>query len=52
MKIDYVDLPFVCCGSIMTESQSEELWLTTAAYSLALAEESGIETILALCGGC
>ncbi|MHA1126017.1 MAG: heterodisulfide reductase-related iron-sulfur binding cluster [Candidatus Heimdallarchaeota archaeon] len=52
MNIDYVDLPFVCCGSIMTESQSEELWLTTAAYSLALAEESGIETILALCGGC
>jgi len=52
MKIDYVDLPFVCCGSIMTESQSEELWLLTAAYSLALAEDSGIETILALCGGC
>ena len=52
MEINIIDLPFVCCGSIMTESQSEELWLTTAAYSLALAEEFGIETILALCGGC
>jgi heterodisulfide reductase subunit B len=52
MNINYIDLPFVCCGSIMTESQSEELWLTTAAYNLALAEESGVDIILALCGGC
>ncbi len=50
--IEYIDLPFSCCGSVMTESQSEELWLTISAYNLALAEQSGVETIITLCGGC
>lgn len=52
LDIEYIDLPFSCCGSIMTESQSEELWLTIGAYNLALAEQSGVETIITLCGGC
>lgn len=52
LDIEYIDLPFSCCGSIMTESHSEELWLTIGAYNLALAEHSGVETIITLCGGC
>ena len=52
LEIDFCDLPFACCGSIMTESYSEELWLTIGAYNLALAEENGITTIISLCGGC
>ncbi|MCF2144240.1 MAG: hypothetical protein K9W42_11120 [Candidatus Heimdallarchaeota archaeon] len=52
LEISFVDLPFVCCGSIMTESQSELLWLVSAAHNLAIAEERGITTILSLCGGC
>jgi len=46
------DLPFACCGSVMTESQSEDLWLVSAAYNLAIAEEAGLTTIISLCGGC
>ncbi|NHJ87411.1 MAG: hypothetical protein FK734_18255 [Asgard group archaeon] len=52
MTISFIDLPFSCCGSTMTESKSEELWLVIAAYNLALAKENNIETIIALCGGC
>jgi heterodisulfide reductase subunit B len=52
LAIKTVDLPFACCGSIMTESYSEELWLTIAAYNLALAEQTGISTVISLCGGC
>ncbi|MHA1212265.1 MAG: heterodisulfide reductase-related iron-sulfur binding cluster [Candidatus Heimdallarchaeota archaeon] len=52
MEIAICDLPFACCGSIMTESQSDDLWLVSAAYNLALAEEHGITQIIALCGGC
>ena len=52
LAIDYIDLPFGCCGSVMTESYSEELWLTIGAYNLALAEEQGVDTIITLCGGC
>ncbi|MBN1328828.1 MAG: hypothetical protein JXA54_05085 [Candidatus Heimdallarchaeota archaeon] len=46
------DLPFACCGSIMTESQSSLLWLVSAAYNLALAEEAGHKILTTLCGGC
>ncbi|MHA1556114.1 MAG: heterodisulfide reductase-related iron-sulfur binding cluster [Candidatus Heimdallarchaeota archaeon] len=52
LGIEFLDLPFSCCGSIMTESQSEELWLTISAYNLALAEQYGVKTIITLCGGC
>lgn len=52
LEINYLDLPFTCCGSVMCESQSEELWLTIASYNLALAEQSGVKTIITLCGGC
>ena len=52
IDIDYCDLPFACCGSIITESQSEDLWLVSAAYNLSLAEMQGIRTIISLCGGC
>ena len=46
------DLPFICCGSIFTESFSQDLWLAFAAYNLALAEEKNYDTIITLCGGC
>lgn len=52
MEIDILDLPFSCCGSVMAESHSEDLWLTIAAYNLALAEEQNISTLITLCGGC
>ncbi|NHJ31597.1 MAG: hypothetical protein FK732_01925, partial [Asgard group archaeon] len=52
LNIKYRDLPFSCCGSIMTESQSEELWLVIMAYNLALAEKYGYTKIVTLCGGC
>ncbi len=52
LSINYCDLPFSCCGSVMTESHSEELWLISASYNLALAEENGIKKIITLCGGC
>ncbi|NHJ46492.1 MAG: hypothetical protein FK733_01770 [Asgard group archaeon] len=52
LSISYCDLPFSCCGSVMAESHSEDLWLVSAAYNLALAEENGIETIITICGGC
>ena len=52
LSVEFKDLPFSCCGSIMTESQSEELWLTIAAYNLALAEKYGVQKIVSLCGGC
>ncbi|MFW9922288.1 MAG: heterodisulfide reductase-related iron-sulfur binding cluster [Candidatus Thorarchaeota archaeon] len=52
IEVNFVDLPFACCGSIMTESQSEILWLVLGAYNLALAEEQNIFTVITLCGGC
>ncbi len=52
LDIEYLDLPFSCCGSVMTESQSEELWLTIGAYNLAIAEQLDVKTIITLCGGC
>lgn len=52
LEIKYLDLPFACCGSVMCESQSEELWLTIGAYNLALAEQFDIKIIITLCGGC
>jgi len=52
LDVKYHDLPFSCCGSIMTESQSEELWLTITAYNLAIAEKYGYKKIISLCGGC
>lgn len=52
LGVNYIDLPFSCCGSIMTESHSEELWLVIGGYNLALAEAAGIKTIISLCGGC
>ena len=52
LGVKYQDLPFSCCGSIMTESQSEELWLTITAYNLAIAEKYGYKKIVSLCGGC
>jgi len=52
LEVKYRDLPFVCCGSIMTESQSEELWLVIVAYNLAIAEKYGFRKIISLCGGC
>ena len=48
LGVKYRDLPFSCCGSIMTESQSEELWLV----NLAIAEKYGYTKIVTLCGGC
>jgi heterodisulfide reductase subunit B len=52
LQVNFCDLPFSCCGSVMAESHSEELWLVTAGYNLALAEENGIRKIISLCGGC
>jgi heterodisulfide reductase subunit B len=52
LNVKYCDLPFACCGSVMAESHSEDLWLASAAYNLAIAEEQNIETIITLCGGC
>jgi len=52
LSVKYRDLPFSCCGSIMTESQSEDLWLTITAYNLAIAEKYGYNKIISLCGGC
>ncbi|MGC9780438.1 MAG: hypothetical protein HZR80_14420 [Candidatus Heimdallarchaeota archaeon] len=52
LSVEFKDLPFACCGSIMTESQSEELWLIIAAYNLALAEKYGVQKIVSLYGGC
>ncbi len=52
LEISYRDLPFVCCGSIMTESQSEDLWLVIIAFNLAIAEKYGYRKIVSLCGGC
>ncbi|NHK30840.1 MAG: 4Fe-4S dicluster domain-containing protein [Asgard group archaeon] len=52
LQINFCDLPFSCCGSVMAESHSKELWLVSAGYNLAIAEENGIKKILSLCGGC
>lgn len=52
LGVKYRDLPFSCCGSIMTESQSEESWLVITAYNLAMAEKYGYTKIVTLCGGC
>lgn len=52
LGVKHRDLPFSCCGSIMTESQSEELWLVITAYNLAIAEKFGYTKIVTLCGGC
>lgn len=52
LQINYCDLPFSCCGSVMAESHSEDLWLVSASYNLALAEENGLKKIITLCGGC
>jgi len=52
LHLKVLDLPFACCGSIMTESQSSLLWLVSAAYNLALAEEAGQKVLITLCGGC
>ena len=42
---------FTCCGSLMAESASEELFLTIAGRNLAVADESKL-SILTLCGSC
>jgi heterodisulfide reductase subunit B len=41
----------VCCGSPVIESFSAD-WLYPAAYNLARVEEMGLDTVLAVCGGC
>jgi heterodisulfide reductase subunit B len=41
----------VCCGSPVIESFSAD-WLYPAAYNLARVEEMGLDTIVAVCGGC
>jgi heterodisulfide reductase subunit B len=41
----------VCCGSPVIESFSAD-WLYPAAYNLAQVEEMGLDTVVAVCGGC
>jgi heterodisulfide reductase subunit B len=41
----------VCCGSPVIESFSAG-WLYPAAYNLARVEEMGLDTVVAVCGGC
>ncbi|MFL7792494.1 MAG: heterodisulfide reductase-related iron-sulfur binding cluster [Anaerolineae bacterium] len=41
----------VCCGSPVIESFSAD-WLYPAAYNLARVEEMGLDTVMAVCGGC
>jgi heterodisulfide reductase subunit B len=41
----------VCCGSPVIESFSDD-WLYPAAYNLARVEEMGLDTVVAVCGGC
>jgi heterodisulfide reductase subunit B len=41
----------VCCGSPVIESFSAD-WLYPAAYNLARVEEMGLDTVVAVCGGC
>jgi heterodisulfide reductase subunit B len=41
----------MCCGSPVIESFSAK-WLYPAAYNLARVEEMGLDTVLAVCGGC
>jgi heterodisulfide reductase subunit B len=41
----------VCCGSPVIESFSAD-WLYPAAYNLARVEEMGLNTVVAVCGGC
>ncbi len=40
-----------CCGSPVIESFSAD-WLYPAAYNLARVEEMGLDTVVAVCGGC
>lgn len=50
--VEIVDVEgFTCCGSLMAESASEELFLTIAGRNLAVADESKLP-ILTLCGSC
>ena len=41
----------VCCGSPVIESSSAD-WLYPAAYNLARVEDMGLDTVVAVCGGC
>jgi heterodisulfide reductase subunit B len=41
----------VCCGSPVVESASAD-WLYPAAYNLARVEDMGLDTVVAVCGGC
>jgi heterodisulfide reductase subunit B len=41
----------VCCGSPVIESFSAD-WLYPAAYNLARVEAMGLDTVVAVCGGC
>jgi heterodisulfide reductase subunit B len=41
----------VCCGSPVIESFSAD-WLYPAAYNLARVEQMGLDTVVAVCGGC
>jgi heterodisulfide reductase subunit B len=41
----------VCCGSPVIESFSAD-WLYPAAYNLARVGEMGLNTVVAVCGGC
>jgi heterodisulfide reductase subunit B len=50
IKLRIVQQP-VCCGSPVIESFSAD-WLYPAAYNLARVEGMGLDTVVAVCGGC
>jgi heterodisulfide reductase subunit B len=50
IKLRIVRQP-VCCGSPVIESFSAD-WLYPASYNLARVEEMGLDTVVAVCGGC